>query len=180
MEKKFITTRQASEIAGVTVNTIQNLCKSGVIRYAKRSHLYAPLLEDVERYANSIQEIHEISTSIEDYKKQLIDEKKTLECEVYRIKEQNHFQLVNMKLYPKRLEVLKDVLMAILECFGHYSDYSDTAFTRKDIDLLQEVAKGTSFEQVGGGLSAERVRQKYKLALYRLASGRSVLRHLID
>lgn len=175
---KFITPGEAAKLAGVTRETISNLCKAKTIRYTEHGNVRYPLRADVVKYKKCINQIHEATTSIEEYKKQILD----MEREVYYTQEQNHFQLVNMQMFPRRIEVLKNVLMSLIENFEHYTQYEDSELTMIELNILEDAMKGESFEKIGDrfsyGVSRERVRQIYVRVLNKIASGRGALRHL--
>lgn len=74
----YISVTEAADIAGVSSETIRNLCRSAVIKYQFKGHYYFPCKEDVIRYRGTIMQVHTISTDIERLKFQLEEERKEI------------------------------------------------------------------------------------------------------
>ena len=87
MEKKWITTSQAAALAGVTSETIRNLCSSGVLSYKKRHHLFYVDKDEVLKHEEQFKEIEVADKSIEQYLKEVEGLKKYCENMVLELRE---------------------------------------------------------------------------------------------
>jgi len=66
----FIPVSDAASIAGVTKETIRNLCKAGTIRYQMHGNFYYPCKQDVEQYASTIAVSH---TSVQEIQRSKLE-----------------------------------------------------------------------------------------------------------
>ena len=166
----FISTTEAAEIAGVSIETIRQLCKNGTIKYQKRGQLYCPCMEDINRYANSITKIHSIKKDIERYSAKLNQEKEALAEAHQEVVE----QLNAIKLFPIRIERIEKLVYSLLR---QYSENRVEEFSDREIELLFLMFRGESYESAGEklSLSQERIRQIWKTILRKLIVVRNEL-----
>ncbi len=146
---KYISAHDAAKMAGVTTQTIRNLCKAGTLSFQKRQNLFYPSREDVERYADTIAEVQAITTDIEQYRLRLLDERQALQAELQEQQVKYHERMVNLEMFPQRIEVIKDTLIAVVEGIGRYTDYNDCSLTERDIRVTWDALQGKSFEEIG-------------------------------
>lgn len=146
---KYISAHDAAKMAGVTTQTIRNLCKAGTLSFQKRQNLFYPSREDVERYADTIADVQAITADIEQYRQRLLDERQALQAELQEQQVKYHERMVNLEMFPQRIEVIKDTLIAVVEGIGRYTDYNDCSLTERDIRVTWDALQGKSFEEIG-------------------------------
>lgn len=137
----FISTTEAANLAGVSVETIRQLCKVGTLRYQKRGQLYYPCKEDVNRYANSISKVHSIRRDIERYAAQLDKTKEALrlECEASRS------TLEDTKMANFRLDRIVELMFALLQ---QYEKDPIKDISEKDLKLIFMMVNGDKLQDI--------------------------------
>ena len=137
----FISTTEAANIAGVSVETIRQLCKVGTLRYQKRGQLYYPCKEDVNRYADSISKVHSIRRDIERYAAQLEKNKEALrlECEASRR------TLEDTKRATYRLDKSVELMFALLQ---QYEKEPIKDISEKDLKLIFMMVNGYKLQDI--------------------------------
>lgn len=155
----FIPTLEAAKLAGVTKETIRNLCKANTLRYQMRGNMFYPCKEDVEQYTATISEIHDIERSIEDYKKEIETRKNELEAVSSELQE----QMDAMKMFPERITY-------ILELLSVAFTYFDERLGPRELKIIELMLKGKSLSEVGETVSItrERTRQVLEKALRKM------------
>jgi excisionase family DNA binding protein len=138
----FISTTEAANVAGVSVETIRQLCKIGTLRYQKRGQLYYPCKEDVNRYADSISKVHSIRRDIERYAAQIEKDKEALrkECETTRT------ALGNAKLANFRLDRMVELMFVLLQ---QYEKEPIEDISEKDLKLIFMMVNGDKLQDIG-------------------------------
>lgn len=166
----FISVSEAANIAGVTSETLRNLCKDGTIKYQKRGQLYYPCLEDVNRYVNSITKIHSIRRDIERYSDALEKKRDTLAVAHQELREQ--LEAINM--FPTRIERIEKLVYSLLR---QYSENRVEEFSEREIEILFMMFRGDTLEDAGEkvSLSRERIRQIWKKILQKMVVVRNEL-----
>lgn len=106
IDGKYISTSRAAELAGVSTQTIRNLCRSGVLSYTLNNGKYMPLKEDVLKHNGSIDEIHKATIDIEQYKKDIYGKQRKLMEEFSSVKD----RLQLLSLSPQRIKFIIDLL----------------------------------------------------------------------
>lgn len=149
---KYISAAQAAKMTDVTTQTIRNLCKSGVLSYQKRTNLFYPSREDVERYKAAIADIHAATQDIEQYKHQLETERDTLKAELCATQAKYRERMYNLEMFPKRIEVIRDTLLAVMEGVSHYVDERDCCVTPRELSAVWDALQGKSFEEIGNDM----------------------------
>ena len=108
--KTFISAAKAAQLAGVTTETIRNLCKAGTLQYQIRGILYYVSKTDVLTYKKDIEAIHEATASITEYRAKVEQDAKELRQKHEDYRERMMF----LEMFPKRivatLEVVKSVV----------------------------------------------------------------------
>lgn len=181
-KKKFISTSEAAKIAGVTSQTIRNLCKAGTLTYQKRRKLFYPSREDVEKHAATIRDVQAIETDIEQYKKTIESESYRLKSELQDMQAKYRERMYHLEMFPKRVEVIKDTLLAVIDGVRRYADYADSNITSRDINIVWDALQGKSFEEIGEGLrpslTCESARQAWRKTLRRFVFVKGAFFHL--
>ena len=179
---KYISAAQAAKMTGVTTQTIRNLCKSGVLSYQKRTNLFYPNREDVERYAASIADIHSITTDIEQYKHQLETERAVLKDELCTMQAKYRERMYHLDMFPKRIEVIRDTLFAVIEGLRKYADQYDFSINKRELDAVWDALQGKTFEEIGDAMhpfiSAAAARQVWAKGLRKFAYVKGAFYHL--
>ena len=147
-KKKFISTADAAKIAGVTSQTIRNLCKAGTLSYQMRSNLFYPNREEVERYAATIADIHPVTEDIEQYKHQLETERDRLKNELMTMQAKYRERMLNLDMFPRRIEAIRDTLLAVMEGVNRYVDFADCCVTPRELNAVWDALQGKTFEEI--------------------------------
>ena len=157
----FIPALEAAKFAGVTKETIRNLCKAGTLRYQMRGNMFYPCKEDVEQYTVIISEVHDIERSIEDYKKEIETRKKELEVASTELQE----QMDAMNMFPERIKYILELLSAAFS-------YFDERLEPRELKIIELMLQGKALSEVGEkvSLSRERTRQVLEKALRKIQS----------
>lgn len=181
-EKKFISTAEAAKIAGVTSATIRNVAKAGAIAYRMRNHLFLVSREDVEKYAATISDIHPITTEIDEYKKALYTEHDELNAQLDAMRIKYHERMLNMEMFPKRIEAIREFLFAVLEGLSRYVDFEDFGVSRREWNTIWEALQGKTFEEIGSTMTPritkQRVSQVWQKGLRKIVLAKGTFDHL--
>ena len=155
----FIPALEAAKLAGVTKETIRNLCKANTLRYQMRGIMFYPCKEDVVQYTATISEVHDIERSIEDYKREIETRKNALEAASTELQE----QMDAMKMFPERITY-------ILELLSTAFAYFDERLEPRELKIIELMLKGKSLSEVGEkvSLTRERTRQVLEKALCKI------------
>ena len=107
----FISTTEAAELAGVSSETIRQLCKAGTLKYQKRAKHYLPCKEDVNRYANSVTKVYSIKRDIEKYADKLKKDRESLVITQQEVSA----QLETLRMFPTNIERIQNLLYSIIQ-----------------------------------------------------------------
>ena len=168
----FISTTEAANIAGVSAETIRQLCKAGTIKYQKRGQLYYPCMEDINRYANSIIKVHSIRKDINRYIAKLNQDREALLVAQQELTS----RLETVDMFPTRIERIEKLVYSLLR---QYSENRIEEFSEREIEVLFMMFRGESFESVGAqlSLSKERIRQVWVKILRKMIVVRNELEY---
>lgn len=161
----YIPASEAAKVAGVTTETIRNLCKAGMLSYEMHGTHFYPSREDVEHYAQTIKEVHQIEHSIDDYKSELLAAEQ-------EVKEQLEF----MKRAPQQIESLRQFFNVTIERL--FRDH-EMPLTPRECDIVYGILIGKSFKEVGEEmhLTPIRVGQIWEKALRKWSYYPSLLKN---
>ena len=168
----FISTTEAANIAGVSAETIRQLCKAGTIKYQKRGQLYYPCMEDINRYANSIIKVHSIRKDINRYTAKLNQDREAL----LLAQQELISRLEAIDMIPTRIERIEKLVYSLLR---QYSENRIEEFSEREIEVLFMMFRGESFESAGEklSLSQERIRQVWVKILRKMIVVRNELEY---
>ena len=172
MKPKYITTAAAAALAGVTKETIQNLCRGGNLTYQMKGHQYMVSKEEVEKYKATITEIHQATQDIELLNVQIKNDREELADR----KERLRLRLISMGMFPKRIEAITQTLVAAIEHFqNHEADDAKNILEERDIKFMMDCLQGKSVDEISieTHLSKQRVTQIWMKALRRYAFTRN-------
>lgn len=170
-EEHYMSTGEAAKFVGVTSMTIRNLCKAGTLRYMKRGVFFYPSTNSVKAYKETLKDVHEISTDIEELRNKLFHERQELRDELEQMREQYRERMANIDMFPRRIEAIKELLRSVLIGISRYVDFVDCELSRREYDILWDALQGKTFEQVGDKfhISKERVRQLWERGVHKIA-----------
>ena len=157
----FIPVTDAASIAGVTKETIRNLCKAGTIRYQMHGNLYYPCKQDVEQYASTIAVIHSSEQEIERRKLELQQQLEQLR----QAKADAQAKLEALNMFPYRIKHITELLCALIPRL-------DNTLNRREIEVIMEVLQGGKWSEVTEKLklTKERTLQIWEKALDKIAA----------
>lgn len=138
MEKKWITTTQAAELAGVTSETIRNLCNNGVLSYKKRYHLFYVNKDEVLKNAEQFSEIHEATKSADEYVKEVKDLRDKVYSELRELKESIRRERLDYGYTVSHIAALSYFAHRVMNVLS--KDYAKE-FTTMDIDIINNYLK---------------------------------------
>ena len=166
----FISASEAAEIAGVSTETIRQLCKAGTLKYQKKCQLYYPCKEDVNRYADSVTKVYSIKKDIDKYTEKIKKDRESLLI----AHEELTAHLEAIKLTPSNIDHVQDLLYSILR---HYADNNIEEFTEREVEILFMILRGESIPEIGEkyNLTKERIRQVWKNILNKLETTRNLI-----
>ena len=164
----FISTTEAANVAGVSVETIRQLCKARTLRYQKRGQLYYPCKEDVNRYADSISKVYSIRRDIEHYTTQLEKDKEALrlECESSRKK------IEDARTANYRQERIVELIFALLQ---QYIDEPIKDISPRDLQMVFMILNGDKLQNISDSIqiSKSNVNYHWNRLLRKIAHARS-------
>ncbi len=179
-DEKYISAADAALFIGVTTQTIRNLCKAGTLSYVKRNKLFYPSRIEVERYAATIRDIHQVTTDIEDYRQKMINERQVMANELRDLYTMYRERMQNLNMFPLRIEAIKTTLLAVVEGLKRYADMDDFDLSLRELEIVWDALQGKTFEEIGvtRHLTRERTRQIWYKALRKFAHVKGVFYHL--
>lgn len=176
----YISASEAAAITGVTTQTIRNLCKTGTLTYKMRGNLFYPKREDVERYAEEIAIVHQVSKDMEEYKSQYVKQEAELKAQMTQTLEEYRMRMINMNMFPKRMEAIVELLKAVLDGLRRYVDFEDFNLSPRELNVMWQMLQGKSRREIGMGLnlSHDRVRQIWQKALRKMVWAKGTFERL--
>lgn len=173
----FISAAKAAQLAGVTTETIRNLCKAGTLQYQIRGILYYVSKADVLTYKKDIEAIHEATASITEYRAKVEHDAK----ELREKHEEMRTRLANMEMFPKRIEYIKELLYAVVD---NYIDNADNKnpLKQRELEVLFGAIQGKSFSSIGYdmNLSEQSINQIWRKALLKVVCTQNRISQLQD
>lgn len=147
MKKKWITYKEAADIAGVSKETIGNLRKAGVLSYKKRHTTFFVDREQVERYADEMFEIVQAESDLCSYREEIEVEKTMLANELDELRYKRELTRVNSyatESYPHRARIVKQFIESLIPHFNDVQQISprelEIATSLFDMHTVSEVA----------------------------------------
>ena len=177
-KSKSISATEAAKIANVTPETIRNLCKAGTLAYTKRGNLFYPLREDVIKYKETIEEIHQATEDIYRLKDTLIEQVQELNQRIHG----QRMRLVDIEMFPKRIEAIGKTLAAAMERYNQEEAIYQGQVSEKGVEFMIEMLKGSNLNNERGmqndPITRERARQIWLKALRVYAYSRNEFKRL--
>lgn len=133
----FISASQAADIAGVTTETIRNLCKAAAIRYQMHGNLFYPCREDVEQYAHTIAQIHQAELTLANYQKQLHNQTEQL----LQAKKETQHHLQELLQFPSRLKYIQNLLAVLIP-------HLDAGLKPREVEVMLQMIQGKTWEEI--------------------------------
>lgn len=154
--EKYITAREAAELAGVTKETIYNLCKAGTLTYKLHNKVYEVKLEEVVKYRDAMQEVHSITRDIKDYKQELASSRQ----KISEALAEQRLRLIDINMFPRRIQAIAQFLIATFKRGG-------TEPNEREFELVMRILQGEHITDIAEewGLTRERVKQIWLKAL---------------
>ena len=149
-KSKYISASNAAKLAGVTTETIRNLCKAGTLQYQIRGILYYVNSEDVKKYKADIQAIHEATVSITEYRAKVEQDAKELRQKHEDYRERMMF----LEMFPKRIVATLELLKAVVYNYRDINEEHD-CFDPRYADVVLAVLNGKPYREI-----AERLKLK--------------------
>lgn len=149
-KKTFIPASKAAELAGVTTETIRNLCKAGTLQHQIRGILYYVSKADVLTYKQDIEAIHEATASITEYRAKIEQDAKELRTKHADYKE----RMLMLEMFPKRIVATLELMKAVVYNYRDINEAHD-CFDPRYADVVLAVLNGKPFSEI-----AERMKLK--------------------
>lgn len=137
MKKRWITYKEAAEIAGVSKITISNLCKAGVLSYKKRHTTFFVDKEQVERYADEMFEIVQAENDLCSYREELEVEKTRLANELRELQykcEMTRIDSYITDLRPHRARIVSQFVESLLPHFNEVPE-----ITPRELEIVMSL-----------------------------------------
>lgn len=151
----FISASEAAALAGVTQETIRNLCKAATLRYQMHGNFYYPCKEDVEQYAQTIAEIHQIEQSLDLYKSRLQNQTEQL----LQTKKETQHHLQELLQFPSRLKYIQNLLAILIP-------HLNAGLTPREVEVMLQMVQGKTWAEITEKL---KLTQTYTLQLWKKA-----------
>lgn len=154
--ENYITAREAAELAGVTKETIYNLCKAGALTYKLRHKAYEVKLDEVVKYKDTIQEVHSITRDIKDYKQELASSRQ----KISEALAEQRLRLIDINMFPRRIQAITQAIIAVFKRGGK-------ELNEREFELVMRILQGEHITDIAEewGLTRERVAQIWIKAL---------------
>lgn len=157
---EFINTKVAAGICGVTKNTIQNLCKRGVLTHQLKGKWYMVDRDEVEAYKDKIAKVYKANVDIDAYLA-------SREIELARLREEREAIVdarEQLEQYPRRASRA----FFLLECF--LKKYESFDFTEKELSILRKYIEGKPLVSIADdmGVSRQQVGVLFERALAKI------------
>ena len=142
-KSKYISASNAAKLAGVTTETIRNLCKAGTLQYQIRGILYYVNSEDVKKYKADIEAINEATASITEYRAKVENDAKELRQKHEDYRERMMF----LEMFPKRIVATLEVVKAVVY---NYQDINEkhNCFDPRYTDVVLSVLNGKPYREI--------------------------------
>lgn len=165
---KFISVAEAADIAGVTTETIRNLCKARAINFKKRGIFFTVSEDDILQYKSVINEVHHAECDIEEYVRELHEQKDEYRKRLLELRE----QCKNMQMFPQRITAIFKTLYYVL---AHYSTDRNGNLTNKEIEIMQMYLLGNSMVDMAKKyhVTTQCVSEGWRKALRRYATSKN-------
>ena len=164
---KYISVSAAARLAGVSGQTILNMCHNKAISCRLNGNIYTVLESDVKAYASKIQDIQVSLAAIEGYKDRMAKMAKDLHDTMIFTMRDNYEQTKMLQMYPARIKATNQMLLAWIEQMEKYKDRIGYSFTWRQVDVLISMLEGKTQREISEklGLSTQRVNQIWHKAL---------------
>ena len=129
--EKYITAREAAELAGVTKETIYNLCKAGTLAYKPHNKTSEVKLEEVVKYRDAMQEVHSITRDIKDYKQELASSRQ----KISEALAEQRLRLIDINMFPRRIQAITQFLIATFKRGGKEPN-------EREFELVMRILQG--------------------------------------
>ena len=149
-KKTFIPASKAAKLAGVTTETIRNLCKAGTLQHQIRGILYYVSKADVLTYKQDIEAIHEATASITEYRAKIEKDARELRTKHADYKE----RMMMLEMFPKRIVATLELLKAVVYNYRDINEAHD-CFDPRYADVVLAVLNGKPYSEI-----AERMKLK--------------------
>lgn len=138
-QNKYISVTAAARLAGVSSQTILNMCHNKAISCRLNGRIYTVLESDVKAYASKIQDIQVSLVAIEAYKDRMAKMANDHKTDMLNEMRRQHDQLMLIRMYPKRVKAINEMLIGWIERMKEYDFMPDFRLTWRQIDVLLEV-----------------------------------------
>ena len=124
---KYITTREAAEICGVSTVTMQLLAKAGTLDYKLSGKQYRFKESDIKKYAEKIGRVYKANRSIDEY----LSERESLVGMVEEKRKEAEIAVYNLGLFPQRVIAMESILNEFLTIYKEdFSEEEKLVITR--------------------------------------------------
>lgn len=124
---KYISTREAAEICGVSTVTMQLLAKAGTLDYKLSGKQYRFKESDIKKYAEKIGAVHKANRSIDEY----LSERESLAEMVEEKRKEAEMAVYNLGLFPQRVIAMESILNEFLAIYkDDFSEEEKLVITR--------------------------------------------------
>ena len=162
--KTFISAAKAAQLAGVTTETIRNLCKAGTLQYQIRGILYYVSKTDVLTYKKDIEAIHEATASITEYRAKVEQDAKELRQKHEDYRERMMF----LEMFPKRIVATLEVVKSVVY---NYQDINEkhNCFDPRYTDVVLAVLNGKPYREIAERMHLQEpsIKAIWRKALYK-------------
>lgn len=141
--RKYISVSEAARLAGVSRQTILNMCHNKAISFRLNGKIYTVQESDVKAYASKIQDIQVSLVAIKEYKERMAKMAKDHHIDMLNEMRRQHDQLMLIRMYPKRIKAINEMLIGWIERMKEYDFMPDFGLTWRQMDILLEVLRNS-------------------------------------
>lgn len=161
--EKYISTATAAKLAGVTQQTIQNLCRDGYLSYKKKGFMYQVSKSGVLAYKAEIDKIYSAEKDFYEIRKEY--ERKTVELKRKIVRTDAQFELLGIK---RQFPIIMRSIAKILQ---RYDIYLDDILVPREKEILLKLLNGASISTLSDEfmLSKQRIHELIDRSAYKIS-----------
>ena len=164
---KYISVSAAAQLAGVSRQTILNMCHDKAISCRKNGKIYTVLESDVVAYKDQIKDIHVSLDAIEAYKTRMAETAEIYHDEMISALKDTIEEIRLTRMHPARINATNKMLLAWIGQIKKWKDFDGYSLTWRQEDILINMLSGKKPKEIAEkfGVSPQAINQIWHKAL---------------